>query len=247
MIEFLGVGVASPRGGWLLSRLCGHLPGGQVTAVVSADGEERAAVLDCLGGRRVPVEGRLWVHGVPVTPPTLSRIRALVRPAELGARWTDGTKVVDVARTAAVAGRGFLAATMAMALASERRAVLPALQIVGLHHDADRPAAGLDEDGRVRLAVACALVRRPEVITIADVDEWIAPGRLPGVAAWLSGLAELGRLSIVVSVHSLGLARSLADGLVLLDRGRLVYCGPARDVALERALARREPLSTALA
>jgi ABC-type branched-subunit amino acid transport system ATPase component len=85
MIELLGVGVARKRGGWLLRRVCADLESPYLTVVLSADPAERNALLDVVGARAIPEEGRAWVDGLPVMRETRQRLRALVADIDASA------------------------------------------------------------------------------------------------------------------------------------------------------------------
>ena len=82
MIELLGIGVAE-RGVWRLRRLCLRLEERTLVAVLSERRDQRLALLEVIGGRVVPSEGRAWINGTPLTPETAARIRRRVHVIDL--------------------------------------------------------------------------------------------------------------------------------------------------------------------
>ena len=90
MIELLGVGIPRDGGGWLVRGICASIRPGELTAVVSRDRLEGQAIFDALTGRSIPVEGRIWVNGVPLMRETAGRVRSRVGEARLDARLTEG-------------------------------------------------------------------------------------------------------------------------------------------------------------
>jgi len=104
------------------------------------------------------------------------------------------------------------------------------LEQVGLASLADRPYRVLSGGERQRLALALALVGRPEV---ALLDEPTA-GMDPAVRAQTRQLiADLrhGGVTVLLTTHDLGDVEALADRVAIIAHGRLVAEGPPAAVA----------------
>jgi len=82
VIELLGIGVAE-RGVWRLRRLCLRLEERALIAVLSDRRDQRLALLEVIGGRVVPSEGRAWINGTPLTAETAARVRRRVHVVDL--------------------------------------------------------------------------------------------------------------------------------------------------------------------
>ncbi len=80
-----------------------------------------------------------------------------------------------------------------------------------------------------RVAIARALAVDPPVLLMDEPTASLDPARRGELAATLAELAVQGR-TVVVSTHDSDFARTFADRIVLLEGGRVVRTGPARDV-----------------
>jgi ABC-type multidrug transport system ATPase subunit len=97
---------------------------------------------------------------------------------------------------------------------------------------ADRRPAGLDSSGRRRLGVALALVGGTPLVVVDDpgpgIDVTHLAQMLDAIRHWQAATGA----TLLITTHSLAVARDLAQHAVILDRGRVVAEGePARLLA----------------
>ncbi|HEY3066510.1 MAG TPA: hypothetical protein VGL09_12005 [Methylomirabilota bacterium] len=199
MIEWLGVGVKSTDGAWLVRGVSARLSFPELTAVVSADAQARRAVLDAAAGRLFPQEGRVWVGGVPVMPDTRRRVQSLLADIDLDERPDPRRSLYD----------------------GVRAAVLRVLGHVGL--DREDTAAALPDGARARLARG--LVPRPDHIVVREVDAARAENEAAEFLAALRRVVRAERVAAVFTCRSLALAHEHADRLLVLGDGRVVLDG----------------------
>ena len=95
-----------------------------------------------------------------------------------------------------------------------------ALQRVGLHALADRPARALSGGEQQRLALARAWAVRPQIVFLDEPTANLDPSAKNEIEALLDGFRADG-LTLVMSTHNLGQAKRLATRVVYLDRGEL--------------------------
>src|SRR5262245_9985465 len=220
MIELLGVGIPRRNGGWLLHRVCATLEAGELTTVLSADAEERRALLDAVAGRRLPHEGRVWIDRVPVMPDSLGRIQRLcgdIDPA-------DGLvprRSVFWNALAPASGPRALGRLLRLPRRGERDAVRGALKRVELQARLDDPVSALSPFERLRLVIARALARRPHYLVVRDPDTALAADQAGALLGLLRLLARSDRLGVVVSLADGAPGRGLADRVLLLHEGVL--------------------------
>ena len=84
-------------------------------------------------------------------------------------------------------------------------------------------------------AIGRALLCNPRVLLLDEPSEGLAPQVVASLARALVALKERG-LSMVLVEQNTGLALKVADDVVILDRGTIVYDGTAKDVAGRREL-----------
>ncbi len=108
------------------------------------------------------------------------------------------------------------------------------LHLVGLDGVARTPWRHLSGGEQQRLALALALVGRPEVVFLDEPTAGVDPeGRLV-VRQVVGGLASRGAC-VLLTTHELTEAERMADRVVIVDRGRAVVSGTPAE------LARRQP------
>jgi ABC-type polar amino acid transport system ATPase subunit len=226
MIEFLGVGIPDERGAWLLHRVCTRFERSELTAIVADRRSTGQAFLDALAGRRIPVEGRIWVDRIPLMRETATRVRGLVGEAGPDARFTEYRSVLwNTLITPRAAFAGLLRFPRRGARAAATRALI-AVQLDGRWRDTVASLSALE---RARLALGRALARRPRAVVLRDVDRGLGADDAAAVLGLARGLAHVERFAAVASVASAPLARACADRVIVLAGGLLTFDGPAAE------------------
>jgi phosphonate transport system ATP-binding protein len=235
MIELLGVGAPREDGGWRLHRVCASFRRGDVTLVVSRSPEERDALLDAVAARIVPEEGRVWVDRVPVSRDTMRRIRGLVAEVDVHALAVAHRSLLWNVLVTGRSGPRTINGLLRLPRKTEREAARRALERVGLGGRAVERAARLGSVDRARLAIAGALVHKPEALAIREIDAGFDDAEAAAVRGLLQSLARRERLAVLASAASAAAARGFADRLVAIVDGLLVYDGAPAGFADERA------------
>ena len=234
MIELLGVGAPRAGGGWRLHRVCASFRRGEVTLVVSHLPEERDALLDAVGARIVPDEGRVWISHVPVSRDTVRRIRGMVVEADIHSRPVEHRSLLWNVLVAGKSGHHALHGLLRLPRKSERLAARRALERVGLGGRELETGAALGAGDRARLALASALVMTPEVLVVREVDRGFDTGDVGILRALLRSLAHRERLAVLASAAAPSGALGFADRLVAIADGLLVFDGAPSDFSGER-------------
>jgi ABC-2 type transport system ATP-binding protein len=193
---------------------------GAVTAVLGPNGAGKTTTVECCAGLRSPDAGAVRVLG-------LDRGRhAAVLRARVGVMLQDGglpngARAGEVLRHVA-------------ALHERPLPVAALLDELGLADHAGTTVRRLSGGQRRRLALACAVVGRPELVFLDEPSAGLDPqSRL---AAW--GLVERLRdagAAIVLTTHLMEEAERLADLVVVVDAGRVVAEGSPRALVSGRA------------
>jgi iron complex transport system ATP-binding protein len=93
----------------------------------------------------------------------------------------------------------------------------------------DRPTTALSGGERQRVLIARALAQRPGALVLDEPTAALDVSHEMGIFELLRGLCAEG-VTVLLVTHNLNLAARYADRLLLLDRGRAVVEGRARDV-----------------
>jgi phosphonate transport system ATP-binding protein len=213
--------------------------GGECRVVVGPSGSGKSTLLKVLAGLVPASRGRVEVLGRALrrgAVPRDTRRRIGYIPQNLGlvasATAMENVLLGALSRTSA------LRSCMGMFAASDHEDALRALEETGLSRLADRRAHQLSGGERRRLAVARALVQRPDLLLadefLSELDD-VTAGRV--LEALQRARESLG-MAVVMVEHNLGVACSFADRLTVVNDGGIVADAPAgeMDPAMLRAL-----------
>jgi ABC-2 type transport system ATP-binding protein len=198
-----------------------------VTGLLGPNGAGKTTLLRILATVISADTGRARILGRdPAEPDQRTEIRRRLgyQPQELGfPRGFTAAQFVD-----------YLAILKEWSVRAERHAeVLRALDAVGLGDLATRRVSRLSGGQRRRVALAQALLGRPELLVLDEPTTGLDPEQRASLRQVLAGLGEAGTL--VVSTHQTEDVAALCRRVVVLDRGRVHFDGTVPElVALAR-------------
>lgn len=188
---------------------------GRVTALLGPNGAGKTTTVACCEGLQRADSGRLSVLGLdPVADAEQLRPR-------VGVMLQDGGLPTGV---------GALEALRHVAGLHSDPLPVPALaERLGLTSFARTRVRRLSGGQRQRLAVACALVGRPELVFLDEPSAGLDPqARL---AVWdVVREARASGVAVVLTTHLMEEAERLADDVVVIDAGRVVAQGTPADL-----------------
>jgi branched-chain amino acid transport system ATP-binding protein len=210
---------------------------GSLTCLIGPNGAGKSTLLGCISGLLRVDAGSIAVDGEDITRWTAHR-RA---QAGLGAVFQTSRPLehLDVLGNAMVGCHPWTRAGFAEAMLrlpwqrrEERRIeeeALGALELVGLAERADARAGSLPLGQLRLLAVARALAQRPRVLLLDEPAAGLRGAEKALLAETL--LALKGReLTQILVEHDMGFVGSLAERVVVLDRGRVIADGTPAEV-----------------
>jgi branched-chain amino acid transport system ATP-binding protein len=99
----------------------------------------------------------------------------------------------------------------------------------------NHPAALLSGGEQQMLAIGRALMANPRLLLMDEPSEGLAPQIVAEVGRTIARLKGEG-LSIVLVEQNIKLTLDLADDIVVLNSGSVVFAGAARDVRMDDAV-----------
>ena len=195
------------------------VPGGGVYGFLGPNGAGKTTTIRVIVGLLWPSRGTTRIFGELVSPgaPVLRRVGSLIeRPAfypYLSAQ--DNLHVFGTAHglaPAVVAGR-----------------TVEALDRVGLAAVARRRVGGFSTGMRQRLALATALLGRPELVVLDEPTNGLDPNGVVDVRELIASLSADGT-TVLLSSHVLPEVEQLCDRVAILREGRVVAEGPTADL-----------------
>ncbi len=194
-----------------LDGLSFEVPAGALTGFLGPNGAGKTTTFRSLLGLTRPDAGRMEVLGMKVGPDTaaiVKRLGAVVEEPGL----VKGLNGRDNLRVAALTlGRG-----------AER--INETLEFVGLTDAADRRVDGYSKGMKQRLALGAALLGDPDLLFLDEPLDGLDPAGQAQIKLKLRELAQQGK-TVVVSSHNLSDVETLADHVIVINRGKLVSSG----------------------
>jgi branched-chain amino acid transport system ATP-binding protein len=210
---------------------------GSLTCLIGPNGAGKSTLLGCISGLLRVDAGSVFVEGRDVTSWTAHRrteaglgtVFQMARPLEH----------LDVLGNAMVGCHawtraGFLEAMVRVPWQrrEERRIeeeAYNALELVGLADRADAHAGSLPLGQLRLLAVARALAQRPHVLLLDEPAAGLRSAEKARLTETLLALKQRGLTQILVE-HDMGFVGSLAERVVVLDRGRVIADGTPAEI-----------------
>jgi ABC-2 type transport system ATP-binding protein len=123
------------------------------------------------------------------------------------------------------------------------------LDRVGLTEAADRTVHGFSVGMKQRLALAAALLTRPEVVILDEPISGMDPAGILEIRALVRELADRDGVTVILASHQLDEVQRVCDRVAFLDRGLLVREGSVNELTAVHELLRLtvSPVDKALA
>jgi ABC-2 type transport system ATP-binding protein len=188
---------------------------GEVTCVLGPNGAGKTSTIESLEGLRRPALGRLSVIGLDPRADHRSLVERMgVMLQEGGVH--PGVRALEALRHAA--------ALYAESLHPQE--LLERLGLGGLERRTYRQLSGGQQR---RLALALALVGRPQVAFLDEPTTGVDPAGRRIIRQVIAELRSEG-VTVLLTTHDLDEAERVADRVVIIDRARLVAEGPLDEV-----------------
>jgi polar amino acid transport system ATP-binding protein len=208
---------------------------GEVVVIIGPSGSGKTTLLRCINRLERIDQGRLLVNGHRIGYREDAKGRQRDEPEAETARQRREIGFVfqqfnlfphlTAQQNVALAPVRVRKAAKAQALAEAARL----LARVGLEEKCDAYPRQLSGGQQQRVAIARALAMRPRLMLFDEPTSALDPEMVGEVLAVMRELAADGMTMVVVS-HEMGFARSVADRVIMMDRGRIIETGPPGQV-----------------
>ncbi|WP_402466205.1 ABC transporter ATP-binding protein [Isoptericola aurantiacus] len=188
---------------------------GAVTAVLGPNGAGKTTTIESCEGLRSPDGGTVRVLGLdPVADAVALRPRVGVMLQDGGL--PTGVRAMEMLRHVA-------------AMYAAPRDVDGLAERLGLHSFARTTVRRLSGGQRQRLALAAAVVGRPEVVFLDEPSAGMDPQSRHAVWDLVRELRDAG-VAVVLTTHLMDEAEDLADVVHVVDHGRVIASGSVPDL-----------------
>ncbi|MFQ6010840.1 MAG: energy-coupling factor ABC transporter ATP-binding protein, partial [Nitrososphaerales archaeon] len=123
-----------------------------------------------------------------------------------------------------------------------RERVDEAMERLGVAHLRSRPPHELSDGEKHRVAIAGVLAMDPEVLVLDEPTSHLDPRSAMELMHTISRLQKKTGITILIVEHRLEYSSSIANRLVVMDKGKIVSAGSVREI-----LAANEPFDLGVA
>jgi ABC-2 type transport system ATP-binding protein len=191
------------------------VPAGQIVAFLGANGAGKTTTLRMILDIIKPDRGRIAVFGQTAAPP-LHRIGYLPEERGLYRRM----RAEDVI--------AYFAALKGLTLADGKTRARALLARFGLAEFARYRIEALSKGMAQKIGLLTALVHDPDLLILDEPFSGLDPLNQAGLEAELRTEVARGK-SVIFSTHTLPHAERLADRVIIMDKGRMLFDGSRED------------------
>lgn len=202
-----------------------HMATGRITAVTGPSGSGKSTLLNLIAGFETPDAGRVRLAGADVTgqPPGARPLSLVFQDNNLFAHLDLFTNVGLGVHPSLKLG------------APDRQRISAALARVGLSGYEKRKPGTLSGGERQRAAFARALVRKRPLLLLDEPFAALDPALRQAMTALLADLHRETDASIVLVTHDPGEVMRLADDVLYLRDGQILFQGNRQDFCAQTA------------
>jgi ABC-2 type transport system ATP-binding protein len=188
-----------------------EVPAGVVAGFIGPNGAGKTTTMAMLLGLVAPTAGSATVLGSSIDDPAsyLARVGALI---ETPAFWPGLTGVENLRVLATLAGH-------------EQDRIPTVLEQVGLGGRGGDRFGEYSLGMKQRLGIAAALLGDPDLLVLDEPTNGLDPAGINEMRQFILELAD-GRRTVLVSSHILSELEHIADWLIVINDGSLLYQGP---------------------
>ena len=198
---------------------------GEIFAFIGFSGAGKSTLVRLINGLEAPTEGTVTVQGHTLNRLSAKKIREV--RGDIGMVFQQ----FNLLRSRTVYGN--VAYPLELAGWSKRdiyNRITELLHFVGLTERAWAYPEELSGGQKQRVGIARALATKPSILLADEATSALDPDTTRDVLALLRRANEELGTTVVVITHEMDVVRSLADRVAVLDGGRLVEHGSARDI-----------------
>jgi len=195
------------------------IPAGQVVAFLGPNGAGKSTTMKILTGYLGPTAGRARIAGLDVVD---DRIRAAER---LGYLPENGPLYPEMTPLALLRFFGRARGLTGPRLAARIEDVV---QRCALHSVIEKSIRKLSKGYRQRVGMAQVLLHEPDVLIMDEPTSGLDPNQIREVRGAIREMAA--NRTILLSTHILQEVEAVADRVILIHRGRIVFDGSPREM-----------------
>lgn len=202
-----------------------HVNLGEVVVIIGSSGSGKSTLLRCINRLIDPTSGTVIVDGVDIMQEgvNIDDIRK-----ELGIVFQQFNLFMHLS-----VGKNILLPLKKVLKLSDKEAeerMVSALKVVNLIEKIDSYPGELSGGQQQRVAIARVLAMRPKVILFDEPTSALDPELTGEVIDVMKKLVKDFQYTLVVVTHEMGFAKEVANRIIYMDKGKIVFEGPPESV-----------------
>lgn len=195
------------------------IPQGQIVAFLGPNGAGKTTLMRMLTGFLAPSAGRAVIAGFDVRDDRIQASRRLGYLPESGPLYPDMTPL-ELLR--------FFGEARELETGILKRRIDQVVEICALELVLEKPIGKLSKGYKQRVGLAQALLHDPEVLIMDEPTAGLDPNQ---IKQFRENIQRLGRTkTVLISTHILQEVEAVADRVLLIHNGRLLFDGPRVDL-----------------
>lgn len=195
----------------IIKGISARIEAGPRTIILGPNGAGKSVLMRLCHGLLEPTAGRILWHGARSADVRRRQAMVFQRPVML-----RRSALANVVYGLRLAGKSRRESTLR---------AMDVLEVVGLEHQADRPARVLSGGEQQRLALARAWALGPDVLFLDEPTANLDPASAQDIERIIQAIHASGT-KIIMTTHNLGQARRLGDEIIFISNGRLMEHTP---------------------
>ena len=197
----------------------------EVVVIIGSSGSGKSTLLRCINRLIDPSEGNVYIDGVDITSPDLNidevrkNIGIVFQQFNLFMHLTV-EKNIELP----------LKKVLKLPDQEAKKRITEVLEIVNLTEKRTAFPGQLSGGQQQRVAIARVLAMHPKLILLDEPTSALDPELTGEVIDTMKRLVTEFHYTLVVVTHEMGFAREVADRIIYMDEGKILYEGPPEKV-----------------
>lgn len=198
------------------------IPAGKHTVIMGPSGIGKTTLLRVLAGILKPNRGRITVFDQPVDGGGQRELSPLIGyiPQQLGL--VRNLSALDNVLMGALGRLGDTKSLLGLFPRAEIDAAHAALDMMGIDHKSEAQVFHLSGGERQRVAIARTLLQRPRIVIADEFASDLDLAMAYEILDRIRNAAEREKITFIMSMHRVGLARRFGDEVLFLAQGAIV-------------------------
>jgi phosphonate transport system ATP-binding protein len=207
---------------WVLKEVSLAIPAGKHTVIMGPSGIGKTTLLRVLAGLLKPNQGQVLVFGQPTQELQPRELSALVGyiPQQLGL--VRNLSALENVLMGALGRLSDSKALFGLFPRDEMDKARAALEMMGIEHKGAEQVFRLSGGERQRVAIARTLLQHPRIVVADEFASDLDLALASEILARIRRAAEHEKITFIMSMHRIGLARQFGDAVLALRNGELV-------------------------